>query len=121
MGNTQSDSQLSAWLKSRLKELEWTQKRLAREADVADSTISDLLNGHMALTAEMADKLAGVPELKTTKESLLTLAGIWAETRPSRKRDVAQALFDQLTAGGQDLTIDFMVMVAQRERGRDKG
>lgn len=67
----------------------------------------------------MADKLASVPELKTTKEALLQRGGVWQTARPTRKSDIAGALFDQLSTNAQDLAIDFLVMLAQRERERN--
>jgi transcriptional regulator with XRE-family HTH domain len=122
MGNLDApDLALSEWLETTIKNLGWTQRRLAEMARTTPTTISELISGKQGLTAEMAEKLAVVPELKTTKEDLLSRAGVWAEARPSRRRDVAQALFDQLTGNAQDLAIDFMVMLAQRERETGRG
>lgn len=122
-GTTEIDepTELGPWLQWRLKNLQWMQRQLASAAGVSTATVSELISGKQSLTAETADKLANVPELKTTKETLLRLAGVWADVRPSRKRDVAQTLFDQLSTNGQDLAIDFMVMLAQRERERTGG
>jgi plasmid maintenance system antidote protein VapI len=111
-----AETTLSGWLENTLKANGWTQRRFAEMAGVTPTTISELISGKQGLTASMAEKLAAVPELRTTKEDLLRLAGIWSEPKPSQKRDVALALFDQLSRNGQDLAIDLLVMLAQRER-----
>jgi transcriptional regulator with XRE-family HTH domain len=111
---------LGPWLLWRLQGIHWMQKNLATAADVSTATISELISGKQKLTAEMAEKLAAVPELKTTKEALLRRGGVWQEIKPTRKSDLAGALFDQLSNNGQDLVIDFMVMLAQRERERER-
>lgn len=119
-GMANSREAFAAWLTEKLGELKWTQKRLSQESSAVESSISNLLAGKITLTAEMAEKLASVPELKTTKEELLTVAGVWDEPRPSRKRDVVSELFDKLSPNGQDLAIDFIVMLAQREKEREQ-
>ena len=110
------EANLSDWLDAALKRIGWPQRKLAEMAGTTPTTISELISGKQGLTASMAEKLAAVPELRTTKEELLTLAGVWTEPKPSQRRDVALALFDQLSRNGQDLAIDLLVMLTQRER-----
>lgn len=72
MGKTQDGEQrLSEWLKVRLRDLDWTQRRLAEEARTTQTTISEIINEKQGLSAELAAKLAAVPELQTTKEELM--------------------------------------------------
>lgn len=116
MVKADEETQLTLRLQARLADLRWAQKRLSVESGIVYSTLNDILNGKIPLSAENAAKLAVVPELRATKEELLMWAGVWTEPKPSQKRDVALALFDQLSRNGQDLAIDLLVMLTQRER-----
>lgn len=109
-------AELGLWLAWRLRSTGRMQKWLAAESGLSTATISELISGKQKITAETAEKLAGVPDLKTTSAALLRRGGAWQESHPTRRRDVAQTLFDKLSVVEQDLTIDFTVMLAKRER-----
>lgn len=98
---------------------------MADEAGTSDTNISELVNERQDLTAEMADKFASVPELKTTREELLDIFGGKTDAhlnqRRKRKRDAALASFDRLPDPAQDLALDMLTMLEKRERDRTKG
>lgn len=108
---------LAEWLRTRLDSLEWTQKQLADRAGISTSSISELLNGRQAITAETAEKLASVFELRATAPQLLQIAGALRTTyiEPS-KRELAVNMFLALPADKQELVLDFMNMLRSRER-----
>lgn len=122
MGNSAYDKPLtlSEWLQNKLGELGWLQKQAAEAAGVSTATISDLIREKQALTAETAAKLAAVPEFKVTRDHLLKLAGVWREPVSSSKQEIAELMFGELSDTEQDLTLDFMVMLRQRARTKER-
>lgn len=118
MGTTDKfkESEFPAWLQAKLKEVGWTQKRLSDESGITQSNLSELARGIQSLTAEAAEKLAAVPELKTTAEELLVLAGAWSKIVDTSKRAKAIAMLDGLNDVELDLVMDFAAMLRQRER-----
>lgn len=68
------------------------------------------------MTAELAEKLAAVPELKTTKEELMKRAGIWKGAINNSKKSVVIDQLDSLSDVELELTLDFVLMLKQRER-----
>lgn len=117
MGKTQDGEQrLSEWLKVRLRDLDWTQRRLAEEARTTQTTISEIINEKQGLSAELAAKLAAVPELQTTKEELMLRGGVWEGVLNTGKKTVVIEQLDRLSEVELDLTLDFVLMLQQRTR-----
>jgi transcriptional regulator with XRE-family HTH domain len=117
MSKTQvGELKLSEWLKAKLKELDWTQRRLAEEARTTQTTVSEIINEKQGLSAELAAKLAAVPELQTTKEELMLRGGVWEGPISSSKKDVVVDQLDKLSDVELELTLDFVLMLQQRTR-----
>ena len=117
MSKTQEgELKLSEWLSVTLRELDWKQRRLAEMAHTTPTTISEIINEKQGLTAELAEKLAAVPELKTTKEELMKRAGIWKGALNNSKKNVVIDQLDSLSDVELELTLDFVLMLKQRDR-----
>lgn len=113
---------IAAWLKGVLAETGWDQKYLAERAGTNDTNISELKNKKQDLTAEMAQKLASVSELHTTREALLDMffnAGKPSHTEQEKiRREAAMATFDRLSKNAQELATDLMISLEKRERDK---
>ncbi len=122
MGNSGYEAtELADWLRQRLKDLDWMQKTLAEKSGLSTSSISDLINERQALTAETAEKIAAVSEMRVTATELLRKAGVLKQppVPGNERRELALSMFDNLSGIGQDLVLDFMEMLQQRERGQN--
>lgn len=115
-GTTESGREaLATFLRERLDALGWQQKKLAERAQLSTATVSELLHARQGLTAETAEKLANVFELRCTSQQLLKMAGILPSTyiEPAQ-RDLAVSMFMSLDARQQELVLDFMNMLRTR-------
>ena len=109
---------LADWLRDKIDNLGWMQKTLAERSGLSPATISDLINEKQELSAETAEKLADVFELKITAPQLLRMAGLFKNTYiEPNKRELALSMFQSLAPEEQDLALDIMNLLRQREKG----
>ena len=116
---------LAGFLRERLSKLKWTQKRLADEAGMSDTAVSELLLMQTGLTLEAADKLASVSELETTAEQLLRMAGKLRAKRiddiPDKRtarEEVASRIIESLSDEDLQLATDLLITLKKRKKGR---
>ena len=112
---------LARFITVKLKALGWRQKRLADEAGVSDTSISELVLQQTNLSLDMAKALAGVDELETTAEQLLRMAGQLTTNEladiPGKRAariKVAEQIIGKLT--DEDLDIATSLLMALRRR-----
>lgn len=126
-GRGGSPEALAAFLKERLAGLAWTQKRLANEAGKSDTAISELLLQQTGLTPEMAEALAAIPELQTTAEELLRIAGkLRSRAAPAgdipakraERNEVARRLIESLTDEDLVIATDLLITLKRRKTKR---
>ena len=120
---TGSPEALAEFLRRRIASLEWTQKRLANEAGKSDTAMSELLLAQTGLTPEMAEALASVPELKTTAEELLRIAGkLRSRAAPAipgkraERNEVARRLIESLTDEDLGIATDLLIALKRRRK-----
>lgn len=126
-GSTEPESgspeTLARWIKEKLRELKWTQKRLSDEARVSDTSISELTLAQTGLTLEMAEALASVVELEVTAEQLLRMAGKLRTDRladiPGKRaarEDVARRIIASLPDEDLKLATDLLITLKKRKK-----
>ena len=119
MGN----SRHAQLIQERLDALEWNRERLAEKSDIPKATLSRIMNGG-TLTAKNALKLASVVEMKLTMSELFApdeRGASHGHRLSSTNREVAMNLYDQLPPDGQEMAIEYLVMLAKREQNRERG
>lgn len=111
---------LANYIRQRLNELDWSQNRLAKEAEISSAGMSKLMNGY-APSISMSKRLAKALNVET--ETILRLAGRLSAKRnePNPEVDELVILFDQLDEADKDDILAMARLKAQRKKAEKRG
>lgn len=116
---TQYKGFIGDWLKTRLKTIGKTQRWLSKEADVPETTISDLANNKIELEAEMATRLSAVIELGVTAAQLLSIAGkinLSSQESQSEEAGLFGGIYNALSEPRRQLARNFLLMLHDEQK-----
>lgn len=119
MGTQDERGYIGDWLKSRLKTVGKTQRWLSKEADIAETTISDLANNKIELEAEMANRLSAVTELGVTAAQLLSIAGkinLASQEAQSEDAGLFGGIYTTLSEQRKQLARNFLLMLHDEQK-----
>ena len=117
MGNMEGRQRISMWLKERLEGLDWEQIDLANASGIGKSSVNKLWLGTQNLAIEIAEKLARVSALRTSREELIDVfLGKELTTKQKRLRQAALEQFDRLSYNQQEMALHLLTALERGER-----